>query len=994
MRHLRISPSLWGAVAIILALFQATPSSGGEDVEGFLRGLYQRGYFDTAIEYLDYIKTSPVVDAETKASIPFLHARTEYYQGRAMPDGKRDEKETQLNKAIKSYQAFAKANPNHPRAVDGLFEVADVYRTMAQTRMAAASKSKKLVTEARALLKKSEAALKDITGKMQAKLEALRQNPNSVSGDISLVRDRYNATLTRVEYQLAETTLEIASTYKKGSAEHKKQLEAAALLFEDFFDAHGNLIKGLHAIVRAGQCYRDMGNIDFALSCFDSILGDDELAKIPELRPLRYETIGEAMVLWIEQIKGKDNYRQALPIFEDAYRMSELRVRGDDLKKPGPLGVQYYRAQLAATMADKMKRIKLKAVIQQHNALKAEAIEMSGFVAKNEGKYQGKAAALYEQLTGEKPDIPQEKVETFAQAIKASRVAHSNWVPVFNSIRNAPAEQQADLTKRSGELLKEVIDSSQLALSMAKPDTPLEDLIEVYWRMSIAYRYQQSFPEAAVVGEYLARRFPEAVQSRTAAGTALRAWSEMHKAALAAGEDGAFEKARLVSLANYVSEQWDASEEAAEALRQLIDFAVEEKDLDRGVELLARMSQTSRHRAPSQLKLGVRLWPEYQTLSRKARRSKKAVDEKTKQRMATLIEQSETMLSEGINANLEGGNNHPTLTYPALSLAELYVESDRPAEAVSWLEHATIGPLALLSQNAAVLANAALKERVYRTALKGYVKLLATLNGDAFQATKTKVEAMMGGLEDSAKNKAAVAVTYSLLGKDIEADILRRRKAGDDAGADRLTEALELMLARIAGQKDSSYGVLLWVAKTSQNMATLASAKKSAFYYGQASNAYKSILKNHKEFDLNDNTKVGIRMALADCQYGAKQYDDAVKTVKKIFQTHPNSVKSQAIASRSLQAGGKYKEATLGQKDAAVWGWKKLASVVEAKPKYKDLFFEAHLGHLTCLANLGEAGDKNLLDVAKKTLTNFERRFPELGGANWKPRFEKLRGRL
>lgn len=1022
MRHSRFTPGLGGAVLLIVSLLASgslapTPAAAAEDVDGFLQALYQRYYFDTALEYLEMIKDSPLVDAETKSSLPFLYARTEYFQGAVIPDERQEEKEAQFLKAIKSFKAFAAANPEHPRAIDSLFEVAGVYQSMAKTRLAlVGGEADSQRGEARDLLGQARKALADVAGKVTKRQAELLKNPASVTGDISVVRERLNNILVRAEYQQAEIEQELASTYAKGSGPYRDQLTKAAELYEEFFDKHFDLVIGLRAIVRAGQCYRDIGNVDFALSCFESILNDDELKKAKQLRGLLLEAIRAAMVLWSKQVDEAKTYRLAQPIYERAMRSSDLKLSEEDLKSPEGLAVAYLRASLSVKMADKMEKIKLKQVQQQREDIVELATASAKLVAENEGEFQPQAAVLYRKLTGEEIGIATEEPETFSEALRQAQILYQQWAVTHAALDEATGAEREKVEAEAAEQLARSEELLRLALSMAQPDTKSADVGDAYSRLTIVYWFGQRYEEAAVVGEHLARRYPNVYGASSAGDIAIKAWAKLLAAAQQRGEDGKFERQQIESLARYISKQWKGSEEAGDALYRLITFAVADDDLDTALDYLQQMPSGASRRPSAQLMLGPRLWRRY-------RESRQSLEEDAR---TALIDQCEQLLREGLEASLAGGSVNPTFGFPALYLAQVYVENDEPQKSIAWLQHDQIGPLTLLEAgNERFSQNQALVTSVYRTALQTYVKLLSTLEDDEFAKTKDTVVAMMEKLEQSSKKKSTVAATYTNLGKEIEADIRRRRDSGDDEGAARLSEAFETILFRIADQSGSTYGSLLWVGQTLQSFGEVAESilenlptgpaadkqrEKAELYYGKAVVAFEQIMKRKREFKLQDNSLTALKIALAECQLGADKSGDALVTIREVLQTHHSYPNAQRLAALALQADGQYKEAILGDGDPPpgaqantklIMGWKRLASVISSymgrKPndaRYRNLYFEAHLGNLNCLVALAKAGNQKLFGVAKRTLDNFEKQHPDLGGEKWKPKFEAVRAQL
>lgn len=210
--------------------------------------------------------------------------------------------------------------------------------------------------------------------------------------------DRIRSKQVRAEYALCEITQKIAETYEKGSEEHKKQLELAAEKYEQFYDNHDTLLIGLQAIHYAGICYRDMENEEFALSCFESLLGDEELRKVEALRPLLHKTVLAAFPIWNDQIKKAKTHNEAVSAFSLAFGQSDLPIDDPEKVAPEQLEIEFRRARLAAYLAARMKSSKNAKVRKQYEELMTEATTLAKFVAEREGKHQEAAAKLLEWL--------------------------------------------------------------------------------------------------------------------------------------------------------------------------------------------------------------------------------------------------------------------------------------------------------------------------------------------------------------------------------------------------------------------------------------------------------------------------------------------------------------------------------------------------------------------------------------------------------------------
>ena len=129
---------LIGLLIVLCSFLLSAVGFGAEEPEKFLTQLRERGYFDTASDYLEFIATTDLVDDAFKESIPFEQAIT--LKERAARTGDRLKQEQLLSDAVTAFQEFATAHPDSIRAADVRMEVANVYSIMARLTMGQAKR--------------------------------------------------------------------------------------------------------------------------------------------------------------------------------------------------------------------------------------------------------------------------------------------------------------------------------------------------------------------------------------------------------------------------------------------------------------------------------------------------------------------------------------------------------------------------------------------------------------------------------------------------------------------------------------------------------------------------------------------------------------------------------------------------------------------------------------------------------------------------------------
>ncbi len=117
----------------------------------------------------------------------------------------------------------------------------------------------------------------------------------------------------------------------------------------------------------------------------------------------------------------------------------------------------------------------------------------------------------------------------------------------------------------------------------------------------------------------------------------------------------------------------------------------------------------------------------------------------TKQPLEELKQNAMKTLEEGV-ARMKGTDQiNATLMLAALSLTQIYVDTDQAGKAIELLEDAKIGPLTLLNAKSPDATKTEIAEEIYRTSLRAYISSLATAKDR--DAVLSKAKGVMDGLK-------------------------------------------------------------------------------------------------------------------------------------------------------------------------------------------------------------------------------------------------------
>jgi tetratricopeptide (TPR) repeat protein len=153
-----------------------------------------------------------------------------------------------------------------------------------------------------------------------------------------------------------------------------------------------------------------------------------------------------------------------------------------------------------------------------------------------------------------------------------------------------------------------------------------------------------------------------------------------------------------------------------------------------------------------------------------------------------------------------------------------------------------------------------------------------------------------------------------------------------------------------------------------------------------------------------------VKKQLGECDRQLGDYKAAIALYSAVLQEKEAELSVQRAAALAYQSWGmsedpKWFENAIHGSDKnlstgknRIWGWLRLALVAErasrTNPQFRDTFFEARLESARCryLAAAKAEGDakKQQLDIAKQSIRSMLPLYPDLGGDEWRGKFDEL----
>ncbi|MCO6453903.1 MAG: hypothetical protein J5I93_01195 [Pirellulaceae bacterium] len=1020
-----------GVPGMILAAALLIGSPGGavEPARDFLNALRENGFHDMAVEYLDRLQNNPAVPVELKEVL--LYERGVTLIGGASEQRDASLRSKQLDDAQAALEQFVQQRPQHPLAMSAKINLGDLLQQRAtmlvdQGKMPGnQAKLPELLGQARGMYEEAFKVFDLAQEDLRVKLEGIPTvlDPKTQK-DLIDSRDQMRRDYLQVQILAAAMKEEMANTAQEGSEDHTRLLTEAAAAYGDIYEKYRTRLAGLYARMYQGRCNQKLKKLVDALSFYAELL---EQPDSPDaFRGLKTKTLLLAMQCWLDESQKK---------YAEAVAQGEAwvaKARPIEAQDPEWLQLRLLTAQAYKLYSDDLKKTAPKD--PQVNRAISEARKLANDVARYPGDLQQEARKLLSQLRGGEATEEEQKPEpkTFAEAKDAGKEALDSLQTAGYVLRTIPAQLQKETDEAIKQELQQQIDEAQqklatarddarqyfqLALKYVDKDTPLEDVNVVRYFLCYLYYAQNDFYDAALMGEFLARRYPESSGARQSAKIAMASYLKLY--AENTGPDKSFEIARTMGVADYIVQKWPQEEEAVDALNTLIPFAIQKGDLAAALEYLQKIPETSPKRGESELKTGQALWSAYLRGMSELREAA-SPDPAKEAELSTLKTQAQKTLADGIGRMKAVGNVDSVLTLAVLSLAQIYVDTEQADAAVLLLEGEPVQLLQLVGRKHPATLKEGFDQETYKTALRAYIAALAAnpANREMIDKARQVMESLKQVVGDTAEGQRRLVAIYISLAQDLKKQI---DLIDDPAAKKTLSEGFATFLEQVGGDSDE-LNVLNWVAETFAGMGEAfqggqnPSPADSRVYFDKAAATYTAILEKGKQQAgwLSEDMRRQVQMRLAMTWRQIGKFDSAMNVLEEILVEKP-LINVQAEAARTYQLWAElpekedlYERAIVGgrpdkkTKKNVVWGWgdlaRKCADNMSRYPHLKDSFYEARynlaLSRFSHAMRKSNPQKRELVEKARRDIELTQKLYPDMGGETWFPKFDELMRRV
>jgi hypothetical protein len=995
-----------------------------EPADEFLKGLEARGLHEIALDYLEQMKTSPLVDDAFRGKIPFHRGTVLLEKARTTTDPAA--RNRLLDEARSELESFAQANPSNLQGAEAQLQLASGQMARGQElaaqvaqlpngaayddgRQANRRDARRMFAEAKDTFERAEAIF-------SAELDKLPPtSSDDDKGNGLSKRQELRGRVAQLRYLKAQTQYETARSYPSGAQEYQKLLEDAAKEFSAIHDDFPRtLISGL-ARLYEGRCYQSVGSHQLALGCFEDVLTQPNVTL-----PFR-QMIANARRCQAESFIAQEKYDAAI----DACKAALKDASSQEERMPDWLGVRF---QLAEAIAKKATAEEVGTLDRKR--LDAEARDAYRLVANTPGEFQAAARTaigLLGRETGGAPSGENSKAKDQPRSFQAAYDTGKDALASYNAAKLAlPAAERNNpsVVPELQEQMKKGKDDARhffrAATALVETDTDIKQLNEVRYFLCWLYWEAEDYYRAAVLGEFLARRFPDHPTASSSAKISMASMERLYNQALAAGDERQnteFEARRMASMAEFITRRWPGTDDADVAFGVLVGHAIRNDQIEKAESLLGEASQTSRPRL--ELQLGNAMWGRYLELSQPIQAA-----EPDEAALAKLKQSAEKYLRNGLDAARKESQVSESAATAALYLAQVLLNDGEYEKVIQLLEDKQVGPLQIVVGKGAAEARPQFVIETYKAALRAYVSVVPPQDRKALET--------MDALEKAVQSNGGGAVAseqltriYIGLGVALQKQLEDLKRADKKQEADRVSKAFTQFLDRIrARQEGANWPTRVWLAQTYYNMGStgrsddpravrkpLSDADRENLT--KARDAYLQLLKEAEEdstFPPSEASVLAVRLQLGECQRALGQYQEALDTFSAILKEKETSLVVQRAAAYTYQERGEnedpqwleraihggYQVRATGQN--RIWGWLKIsqvaARVAKSDQKYHDAFYEARVNVARCryLAAMKVSGDERRQDLAKakQSIQSLAQLYPELGGEQWRGQFDDL----
>lgn len=1002
-----------------------------EPADKFLEALLERGYYDTADEWLDKMQTSPLASEAFRKKIKLERAKTIIAELGSLRSY--DELETQTQQADTLLKEYTASLTDPDLKTDADIQRANLLILRA-TAFSRQTKSDRITaTERNALNEKISQILEEAKNIFEGATERVKEigrnlkidpeNPESLAE-----RDRVAKKLAELRFKTPVVKELLAETYGPTSPQYKPLLTEAAKEFDELFTKYKNFYGGWYCL-DAARCYQKIGQYDDALVLLDIAF---QVTTNEDTLIFKRDAGMIAIKCWEKQEPYP--HKQVIEYFDPMFDVPEVSRSNDP--KWLMIKLELAKAHRANAVSLENNTNPTQETRRQANVSNRRARNLARQVLSGSGEPRDKAIEFLRELDiNIKPINPGEikPPETIDEAIKRGQdalgTAKVYSEGVDQELNQIEEQLLQDITEQQREELmaqrKPIMDELEvqfgealkffeMAESMAIDETPTVIENQLRMRKCECYYYMRKYYETAIIGRFMLERYPDEQFTDNAVQLMTRAYWFLYMQA--PEDDRQWEREQLSEVADATIELYGGSGQADEACRFMLLISQVENDLDGAKKYAALIQEDSPVRGKGEIWIGQSIRDNKLRDRQALRDSGQQADQAQIAQWKTSDQEALQYLTEGLGRISDKELIDTAAVRGAITRIEILLEQNQVNDAVDQLEKAKIAPLDLAKEKHASLENQdRLQRDIYRVATRTY--LAAMQSSDQPDMWTKKADGVIEALRQSMKNepdgnRKLISVYVQL------ATQLKDQLAESDDSAQQKVYANSLITVLDKIQADAKTTVILvWSAGMLGEVADMLNVNQQS---NDAQKLYKkadSILDRAEEvakseINVDEKIKTEIMRRKGLMQRGLGNYQTAIGLFADILQKDQRNVLAQIDAATTYQMWGKesgnadqYARAMAGgelrevegssRKKKVIWGWQTLCSATVRNDGLKEVYYQSLRNLVECWIEYGKLKDTDkAIRNGLVEIRNQYKRDQTLGGEKWKSEFEELAVRI
>lgn len=555
----------------------------------FLRGLRNRGYGDTAVEYLQTLQKQGDLPAELRDIWDLEMSECLRVAAKDAYDTR--EAQQLAHQARTSLEKFVRDKPDDYRtglaiSTLGMLSVDQGLALLDSARQAQGTpQHAKLLDEARQALNEARTRFQQAGAKYDS---PVAPKPPEVSAKdkrrshAQELRDKWETDRLMPRFQTALVDYYLATTYPDSQPEQRRAaLEKASQEFDDFFQANRLNTLGLYAHMWYGRTLEELGNAATAIEVYDEVLANspepNQPVVDPELQSL-FAQVELSRLKLLAQQGARDEFL--------AEAAEWLRLNRDWKRTEGYQGIAVALAKALMEKADTS-------------------------MSEERAKLNGRALSLLSDVVAVPSPYKQEAIRLRAQHSKALAGAPSKTFEEALGV--------ADLAAQAGAW-QEAADGYRQALVLAEKAN-LKDAdrlrkaqeLLAHARLMVARQLygEGKLDEAIAAAGEIARQSKESAVAAPAAALAVGAALDLVVSAPENKRDEALN--RLRRMAEYTAATWPGKPEADDARMALGQASLVQRKTDEALAVFQNVNPKSERYARALYLIGTTYWQRYLT---------------------------------------------------------------------------------------------------------------------------------------------------------------------------------------------------------------------------------------------------------------------------------------------------------------------------------------------------------------------------------------------